>query len=410
MRVAFLPVAMTVTVTRIASTPKPASAVEAGGDAATASAFLALLAAFGRSPQQDPAPTPTGGRARGLAEPFLGRLSAATTQPGSPPAAFTQSSPTPALRSEIFPAVQEGPALRPQPLPGTVVVPSPAVPGAGEPPSLPVPADGRDRVALPLARAAPVAGPDAVLGKAGPVTGPVPAEGRDGRRSPVPPGVRPPDAAGPATSSGTGPVRPATPAFRPTADGAPSGQGTDAAPVSPDASVDSAVPDPGGGEVPSPVSEMPRLATAAPSTEVPTTVQRSAMAGVPQAVLRPTEVPAMVVRTLADGQHRLLVSLEPARLGQVRIAVEVGSDGRVTLRMRAQKQEALERLQRETEAFGRIFAVHGLRLVPEGLSFELMEDAPDDGASDGADIGFGTTPCRSTGFVRIVERLLDVRT
>ncbi|GBD43053.1 hypothetical protein HRbin40_00516 [bacterium HR40] len=127
--------------------------------------------------------------------------------------------------------------------------------------------------------------------------------------------------------------------------------------------------------------------------------------------VRPSELPALAMHALAHARQRIVVALEPAELGRVRVSVEFAPDGRVQVKLRIQKEEALERLQREAGSFARIFAAHGFELGPQGLAFERGDEerSPDEGG-DRPETDGQNGRRAATEFAAVLERLFDLRT
>jgi hypothetical protein len=149
----------------------------------------------------------------------------------------------------------------------------------------------------------------------------------------------------------------------------------------------------------------------------PETAQTAARAAGPSPApptVRLRELPFLALHALTAGRQMLLVSLEPAALGRVQVAFEFGPDGRVGLRFKAEKAEALQRLQRETATFARIFGAHGLDLDTAAVSFGLLAPDGDSGGNpdgrqrrESARHGSGEA---SASFATVLEHLFDLRT
>lgn len=174
----------------------------------------------------------------------------------------------------------------------------------------------------------------------------------------------------------------------------------------------------GGGETTGPVADGDRIAAG----ELPYRTARlelaDALTQTPAALrpaappfVRPSELPAIAIRALANGQQRIVVSLEPAALGQVRLVMEFAPDGKVNLRLRVQKEEALVRLQRETGSFAKIFAANGFKLGAEELRIDAAGDHGFDEPPHHHPTAGREQPRTAGGtFAGLLEHLLDLRT
>lgn len=126
------------------------------------------------------------------------------------------------------------------------------------------------------------------------------------------------------------------------------------------------------------------------------------------------ELPALALHAFADGRQMLVVALEPAALGRVQVAFEFARDGRISLRLRAEKAEALERLQREAVSFVRIFGAHGIDLQMASVSFELSDQNGEQANAfrrrDEHHVEDEERAKSGTAFSAVLKHLFDLRT
>lgn len=385
--------------------------------------FAALLAVFG-APGGTGAPANLPGGAGVVAAPAGGAVASALPPlPAgrSGPVAGGEAPPTGAASAGLHAAGVPLPAFSVE---GQPVLPEahavglppagrPAQPsGGGADPFAAGPGDGRPGRGVP-----PVAAPPTGSSPGGPMP---PQAGRPApgvpsmavRETPEPG----PSAAVPAAGAGGGPGPHVETAVAPQSHVATARA---AAPASDPADLAFAQP----GEDPEPAGDgiasgrLPPLAEpgrAGPSPHAADTPPRPGSPAPALPAVPPRDLPALALQAFAGGRQTLLVALEPATLGRVQVAFEFGPDGRVGLRLKAEKAEALERLQRESATFARIFGAHGLDLDTAAVSFGLL--GPDGDSAGNSDGGQRRGTARDgsgeagASFATVLEHLFDLRT
>jgi flagellar hook-length control protein FliK len=112
------------------------------------------------------------------------------------------------------------------------------------------------------------------------------------------------------------------------------------------------------------------------------------------------QVAVQIQKSIGQGNDRISIQLRPAELGKVEVRLDVGSDGRVTAVITADRADTLDLLQRDARILQNSLQDAGLRADSNSLSFELkgngqsFADAHQD--SSGKD---GTDPAGADGLI-----------
>ncbi len=98
------------------------------------------------------------------------------------------------------------------------------------------------------------------------------------------------------------------------------------------------------------------------------------------------QVAVRISKAVAQGADRIEIQLKPASLGNVRVAMEVGHDGRVLAVVSADRAETLDMLKQDSRSLERALQDAGLKADSNSLSFNLRGGdgrQPQAGDSDG---------------------------
>jgi hypothetical protein len=118
---------------------------------------------------------------------------------------------------------------------------------------------------------------------------------------------------------------------------------------------------PVGGSQPAPYSNFRGVEqTAAPKPRIP----------VPPRFVA-NQVAVQIQKSIGQGNDRISIQLRPAELGKVDVRLDVGSDGRVSAVITADRADTLDLLQRDARILQNSLQDAGLRADSNSLSFEL---------------------------------------
>lgn len=106
------------------------------------------------------------------------------------------------------------------------------------------------------------------------------------------------------------------------------------------------------------------------------------------------QVAVQIQKAIGEGNDRISIQLKPAELGRVEVRLDVGSDGRVTAVVTADRADTLDLLQRDARLLQSSLQDAGLQADSNSLSFELKgnglafgHERQDGHAPSGADDG-----------------------
>ena len=139
--------------------------------------------------------------------------------------------------------------------------------------------------------------------------------------------------------------------------------------------------------------------TGASSSEVAT---RATAAQLARPAAPPTPVAEQVAvrisKAIAEGADRIEIRLKPASLGHVRVAMEVGHDGRVLAVVTADRPDTLDMLKQDSRSLERALQDAGLKTDSNSLSFNLRGGENRDANGQDAASGSGQPASQDEGM------------
>jgi flagellar hook-length control protein FliK len=112
------------------------------------------------------------------------------------------------------------------------------------------------------------------------------------------------------------------------------------------------------------------------------------------------QVAVQIQKSIGQGNDRISIQLRPAELGKVDVRLDVGSDGRVTAVITADRADTLDLLQRDARILQNSLQDAGLRADSNSLSFELKGNGQSFAeAHEGRSGKDGTDPAGADGLI-----------